>query len=140
MLLGVSVAPMLVTASIIDGRNKAAQGFNEPTARRSQNVEIAPRPADSYMFPTAPQGQIISVRTKPDSALEQLVIERCGGQAGNANFRSSPSMVSQSQDVDPNIVTVISQYSVVEVTGRASGQWMEVVYGGVGGWINQCWQ
>lgn len=141
VLLSAVVGPVLVTTSIIDGQNKSAQGLKHPTARRSQNVEIVPSHiADSGMIPTIPQEQIISVLTTPEPALKQLVIDRCDGRVGNANFRSRPSMTSQSQDVDPNIVTVIPQYSVVEVTGQSSGQWMEVVYGGVGGWINQCWQ
>ena len=125
LLLGVSVAPMIVTASIIDGQNKAAQGFNEPTARRSQNVEIAPA--------TVP----VPDSVEPKSSF-QLVINVCGNRAGNANLRAGE-----------DVIGIISSGTVVNLTGKTSGEWVEVsgAYWPTGaehpttgtGWVHKCW-
>ena len=137
MLLGVSFSPMIVTASIIDGQNKAAQGFNEPAARRSQNVEIAPAVEDAIApsSPTVPTPDPV----EPEPSF-QLVIDSCGDQVGDANFRSAPEMVSQNSQSDPFIQSVIPHQMVVELTGQFSGEWMGVQWNGATGYIHRCWR
>lgn len=137
MLLGVSVVPMIVTASIIDGQNKVAQGFNEPMARRSQNVEIDPAPFDAIALSSPTES--ISDLVEPELSF-QLVINSCGGRTGNANFRSAPRMVSQDAQADPLIRSVIPRYSVVGLTGQTSGEWIEVRWNGTAGYIHRCWR
>lgn len=135
-----SVAPMIVTASIIDGQNKAAQGFNEPTARRSQNVEIAPNLLAGALVNPTPQVQQITPSPASSEPSFQLTIHSCGGQIGDANFRSAPRMVSQSAKSDPLIQSVIPYQSVVELTGHFSGEWIGVRWNGATGYIHRCWR
>ena len=135
MLLGVFVVPMIVTASIIDGQNKAAQGFNDPTARRSQNVEIAPAVEDAIApsSPTVPTPDPV----EPEPSF-QLVISQCGNQTGNANLRSGD-----------DVIGIISSGTIVDLTGKTSGEWVEVSgshwptgenHPATGtGWIHECW-
>lgn len=136
MLLGVSVVPMVVTASIIDGQNKVAQGFDEPTARRSQNVEIAPSPQYAIAPPSPTARGPDPVEPEPEF---QLAINTCGSQAGNANLR-----------VGDDVIGIISAGTVVDLTGNVSGEWIEVsgAHWPIGanhpingaGWIHECWR
>ena len=136
MLLGASVVPMIVTASIIDGQNKAAQGFNASMTRRSQNIEIA----SDLLVDTRAYPQQITLHPVVSEPSSQLVIDSCGGQISNANFRSAPRMISQDVQSDPFIQSVIPSQSVVELTGQSSGEWIEVRWNGTAGYIHRCWQ
>ena len=135
MLLGVSIAPLIITASILDRPNKAVQGFDEPTARRSQNVEVAPAVSDAIAPLSATEPTPEPVEAEPTF---QLVINACGAQSGNANLR-----------VGDNVIGVISKGTTVDLTGNVSGEWVEVSgsHWPTGtderttgtGWIHGCW-
>lgn len=130
LLLSAVIGPIIVTSSIVDRQNEVAQTYDKSTARRSQNVEIAPSTerAITALSPTLPT-------SAPSFSLE---ISHCADQPGNANLHNGDQVIG-----------IISSGTTVNLTGNVEGEWVEVSgshwptgenHPTTGtGWIHQCW-
>ena len=137
LLIAAAVSPLVLSTLYMDGQATANhQGFDSPNARRSQNVEIAPNdsslsqaeisPNSNALIPSEPASESFPAQEKQfnpapldesrGSGRLQVTIQACNGKPGHANFWAGDQTVG-----------IISSGTVVELTGKESGEWVEAI-------------